>query len=262
MSDPEPSLAETLAWSMDAEPELLPLLPELFADIEDLGVDAADALALLEGQELGPESRVLDLGCGKGAVALALAEHRGCTVHGIDGMGAFIAHAEDRARSLGLAEQTVFAEADLLVSMRESRDYDAVLLLGLCGILGGPRDTLAALRQVVRPGGLIVFDEAYLTEGVPAEGQYRDCFTREELRAVLTREGDTILAERRVDGPESEPLHRERLAILQDRARELSALHPGFAIRLQDFCSRYAQAMELLDTPLVGSCWLIQRGEA
>ena len=64
---------QAVAATMDAEPELIPFLPRLFVDLEDLGARADQVLEILRRSEFAADSKVLDLGCGKGAVAVALA---------------------------------------------------------------------------------------------------------------------------------------------------------------------------------------------
>ena len=61
---------QAIAASMDAEPELIPFLPRLFVDLEDLGARADHVLEILRRAEFAAGSKVLDLGCGKGAVAV------------------------------------------------------------------------------------------------------------------------------------------------------------------------------------------------
>ena len=63
-----------IAESLDATPELLPFLPELLADWTSSRPE--EVLRFLEPLELPPTTRALDLGCGKGVVALALAAHQ------------------------------------------------------------------------------------------------------------------------------------------------------------------------------------------
>src|SRR5262245_22929677 len=60
-----------------------------------------------------PAGLVLDVGCGSGDLAIALAE-RGCRVVGVDFVPAAIDHAREKARSLApnVAERVEFLVAD------------------------------------------------------------------------------------------------------------------------------------------------------
>ena len=60
---------------------------------------------------IGQNSKVLDMGCGTGALAFDLARHKNCTVHGIDLASGRIARAQQRRDATGFAKAT-FATAD------------------------------------------------------------------------------------------------------------------------------------------------------
>jgi 2-polyprenyl-3-methyl-5-hydroxy-6-metoxy-1,4-benzoquinol methylase len=100
-----------------------------------------DALGLAPGQE------VLDVGCGPGRHALALAR-RGFTVLGVDASDDFLALARDAAAAEGLSAAFELLDVrDLDVVDR----FDAVICLcqGGFGLLGG-RDEPEVFRRIVR----------------------------------------------------------------------------------------------------------------
>ncbi len=261
MSDlePEPGFEELLAWSMDAEPELLPHLPALFQDLEELGARVDEVLQVLASTPVRRQGRVLDLGCGKGAVALALAQAFGCTVHGVDGMAAFIDHAEHRAVELGVDEQCLFAQADLRRAVQQSRDYDLVCFNALGDALGRLDETVAALRRCVVPGGLILLDDAYLADGAVPGEDLDDCYDRDTTRALLQVHGDEILQELVVDEPDSAAHYQQMTAAIVARAEELATRHPDLADILAGFAARQRQDVDLLTGPVVGALWLLRR---
>lgn len=247
---------------MDAEPELLPFLPRLFADLEELGARTSEVLQVLAaaGVNLGPGSRVLDLGCGKGAVGLALAAKFGCTVHGVDGMAAFVEHAERRASSQGLAESCIFAEADIRDAVVQSRDYDLVCLLALGDLLGRADETIAALRQCVVPGGFMLIDDAYLREGAAPHPDLVDCYDHADTLALLQAHGDQVVAELVVDDQDSAANYQAMTTAIVARADELARTHPDHAELLAAFAKRQREEEELLTGPVVGAVWVLQRG--
>ena len=67
-------LKDEIAFVMEAPRALLPWLPELFADLPDLSGATSDVLALLHQFNLPRGASVLDLGCGRGEIAVAVAE--------------------------------------------------------------------------------------------------------------------------------------------------------------------------------------------
>lgn len=113
---------------------------------------------LVEELGLEPGMRVLDVGCGPGRHASALAEH-GITVHGIDISQAFV----DLARA-SAAAGTTFARADARALAFDS-EFDAAISLcqgafGLAAMPGGPVPAvdpdgrvLAGMARALVPGG-------------------------------------------------------------------------------------------------------------
>ena len=83
-------LDESVAQAMEIDVRLLPLLPELLTDLSELGSSAEQVVSALESVGVNPESTVLDLACGKGAVAVALAQRLGVRVEGVDGFLPFL----------------------------------------------------------------------------------------------------------------------------------------------------------------------------
>ena len=260
MSD-EPSLEELLAWSMDAEPELLPLLPGLFADLEDLGARAVDVVEVLRGVGLDEGARVLDLGCGKGAVAIALAREFGCMVHGVDGMPPFVRHAEERAAREGLVDRCLFVVEDVRATVRASRGYDAVCLLALGDLFGSAAETVAVLRECVRPGGLILIDDAYLADGAPPVEGLENCFDHAATVERLGAHGDELLAERVIDGPESREVYDAMTAAIVRRAEALASARPDAASLLRDYVERQTSEVDLLTGPVIGALWVLRRAD-
>jgi len=171
-----------------------------------------EVLGLQEGM------RVLDVGCGPGRHAHALAQ-RGITVHGIDISADFV----ELAKAAGVAN-TSFERMDAR-ALTFDGEFDAAISLcqGAFGLIGGPDDgdgeVLAGMARAVMPhGGLVCvsafsayFQLRYLedtdtfdaTAGVNHElatvkdeagrdaqfDLWTTCFTPRELRLLASRAG-------------------------------------------------------------------------
>lgn len=114
-------------------------------------------------QRLSPGDRVLDLGCGTGALALRLAR-QGCHVTGVDASPSMLAQAAKRVRAEGLAARVTLRErgvAELDTAFQDAV-FEAVTATLLFSELS-PDERAYALAQARRrlvPGGrLLVADE-------------------------------------------------------------------------------------------------------
>jgi SAM-dependent methyltransferase len=114
---------------------------------------------------LAPGMRVLDVGCGPGRHALALAR-RGLDVVGLDHSPEFVALARDASDAEDLS--ATFTELDVRALEFEG-EFDAVVCLcqGGFGLLGGrdEPDVFARIARSLRPGGglaLTAFSTAFV----------------------------------------------------------------------------------------------------
>jgi len=103
--------------------------------------------------------RVLDVGCGAGDVSLLLAEAVGPdgTVTGIDVDPAILVLARARAAEAGLAN--VSFRAGDLADLRLEEPADAVAGRLILLHVKSPAATVRAVSRLVRPGGLVTFQE-------------------------------------------------------------------------------------------------------
>ena len=114
--------------------------------------------------DLPPTAAVLDLGCGTGVVARALAARFGFTgtVTGVDQSAHFIAAAERLATDDGVADRIELVVADAHALPFPDASFDAVVAHTLVSHVRDPLTVLAEAARVTRPGGSItVFDGDY-----------------------------------------------------------------------------------------------------
>ena len=90
---------EMVAYALETHTALLPYLPELLADLQELGSDAEAITRVLGDLNLTKSTTVVDLGCGKGAVAVEVAEGLNLRVLGIDLFEPFIESCKEQAES-------------------------------------------------------------------------------------------------------------------------------------------------------------------
>ena len=112
--------------------------------------------------------RVLDIGCGTGALTLRAAM-RGAHVKGIDVSAQMLEIARQRVNEAGLTESVDLVEMGVAeLGGEEARRYDAVMS-GLCFSELGENEatyTLKEVARILRPGGLLLIADEVRPQGL------------------------------------------------------------------------------------------------
>jgi ubiquinone/menaquinone biosynthesis C-methylase UbiE len=144
--------------------------------------------------------RCLDLGCGSGDVTFELARRvgPGGQVTGIDQDAVKLALAGEAAAEQGLANIT-FTAGDVY-EWHESATYDLVYSRFLLHHLSRPVDVLRAMWAGVRPGGVVVVEDADFAGGFCAPPNAGHEFFLDAYARVLERRGGDADAGRKLYG--------------------------------------------------------------
>jgi ubiquinone/menaquinone biosynthesis C-methylase UbiE len=258
MSD---SLDRDAATALEATPAVLPFLPALLADIWALGSSPDTAVDLLRRLDLPPQTtRVLDLGCGKGAVAITLARELGFRVTGIDALPAFVEEARRRAADAGVASLCEFQQGDLRDALDRSEQVDVAIYAAVGPILGDQERTVEQLRRVVRPGGYILIDDVFLVDptSAPPPG-YEGYAGHDETIRHLTAHGDMLVQEVISTVPETEAENERNTALIRNRAVALARQQPRHAELFFEFVERQERESYVLETAVASAVWLLRR---
>jgi cyclopropane fatty-acyl-phospholipid synthase-like methyltransferase len=251
---------QEIAQAFDATPELLPFIPELLADLWALGGSVEVIVDLLRPLSLPAETtRIVDLGCGKGAVALTLAQEFGFQALGVDLFEPFVQEARERAEEMGIASRCQFICEDIRNTLFEVRDYDVVIYASVMA-LGRLDECVAKLRQCVHSGGYMLIDNAFLTDPGKVESPwYEHCATHEETLSWLTAHGDALLREVIISTEDVKALNCEYTELIRSRAEKLAKLHTEAADSLYGYVEKQERESEIMERTVTSAVWLLQR---
>jgi len=254
------SETEMVAYALEVEAELLPWIPELLADFEELGSNTTLIVEGLQGLHLTPSARVFDLGCGKGAVSLAIARTVGCRVEGIELFEPFVQTCVERAAAAGLSDLCRFHHGDVLKLASRVEPADAAVLAALGDVLGPPETTVAVVRQFVRPGGHMLLYDGYVKDG-GARGApgFEAATSRAEALQRLQTHGD-LLTREIIDQSDLPAAYAREVAQIQRRAKALAERHPDLKAELIRYADDQRRAYAYMEENYVPALFVLQRG--
>lgn len=254
------SLLRQVARSVGASADLGPVLGELLAPLSNLGSMPGRLATMvgslrIGGKPLGPEHRVLDLACGKGAVGIELAKRHGCSVTGVDGYGPFLEEARVSADRRNVAKQCRWLAADVR-TWTPPRRFHVAMMIGLDSVA----DAAPVLRSMTVAGGLYLIDDVVLDATHREADEFSDVPTAEETTELVRSLGDQV--ERRVLIP-AQAIRSQCAANLRRLERSAAAIaeeRPKLRRSLKAFLTQQHDAASVLTGPIRPTIWAIRRG--
>lgn len=251
---------KSVSESLETDEFTLPYLPYLLQDLWALGSSVEDIIHLLQSLNLPRgETNVLDLGCGKGAVSIQVAEKLGFKVTGIDAMEPFIAEAKHRANELQVSHLCKFLVEDIFDYASAVHNFDIVILASLGGIFKTNKNTISVLRSQVKSNGYILIDDGYLKtkSSVNRKGyaHYKDY--QETVNDLLSFK-DQLIEE--VNTTEkSIRINYEYLSSIEKRAAELMIRNNEIKSRIEKYIKLQREECDFLKEEVEGAVWLIRK---
>lgn len=164
-------------------------------------------LAWIDSLALAPSSHVLDIGCGAGYVAVALAQ-RGFCVHAIDSSEAMIEQTRRQASEVGVAERLSVDVGDVYALAFEDGSFDLVVAIGVIPWLQQVELAIQEMARVTKPSGHIaltadnrrglktLLDPLWNPSLVPLKRYVKDLLERVGLRHPRPNEPEATFHDR------------------------------------------------------------------
>jgi len=250
---------EMVAYALEAHTALLPYLPELLADLEELGSDAEAITSVLDDLNLTKANTVVDLGCGKGAVAVKVAEDLNLRVFGIDLFKPFIESCKELAESRGVSKLCHFIHGDILKLAGKIELCDVAIFAALGDVLGPLDQTVSVIRQYAKPGGYMVISDGFIKDGgssdFPGFEQYAE---HADMIARLTACGDTLVSEI-IEAADCDRGEHDEDKLIAARAKAIAARRPEIAAEVLNFAETQAAEYDFIDENFTGAIWVLRR---
>ena len=199
---------------------------------------------------LGPDTRVLDLGCGYGSTARYLARSYGCTVTGINISEKELELARLRAAEAGLEHLLSFEQGDFHSLLYENESFDVVWSQE--AFLHGADKSLiiSEARRVLKGGGTLIFTDIVVRSETPASDRERiydrisspEMWDSEDYRRCLVDQGFTIREEEDWSVHVARSYSWVRNAVLENREELLRRIESATINRTLDGLGFWVEA--------------------
>jgi SAM-dependent methyltransferase len=125
-------------------------------------------MLLGEVARVGPDTRILDIACGKGELLSRWASTFGCSGHGVDLSEVFLAAARLRAEELEVAERVTFSQGYAAEFETDER-FDLVSCIGAMWVGGSLEGSLDLMQGWAAPDAVLLVGEPFWNEEPPAQ---------------------------------------------------------------------------------------------
>lgn len=237
---------------------LFPYLPYILQDLWEIGADPDVVVELIEKHV--PDCRgvkVLDLGCGKGAVSIRVAQRPGCKCYGIDAIPEFIEDARWKAREHGVEHLCTFETGDIRDKVKSLSGYDIIVLGSIGPVFGDYRATLTTLSACVKKGGIFIVDDGYIEDN--SDYRHPVISKRSAVVEQIDAAGMRLIEEHITAAGsirESDDYIFEKLSA---RCRELIRMYPEKERLFLDYIQSQETENDVLETRAVCSTMVIGR---
>jgi len=249
------SIEESVATSMDCtDLGLLPYLPYILQDFWEIGASPEIILDIVRKHKRDYSFlKILDLGCGKGAVSIKLSSELKCHCLGIDAIIEFIDDARRKAEENNIESLCSFENNDIRKRIVTLKDFDVIVLGAIGPVYGNYYDTLLKVSGCLKKDGIIIIDDGYIGDDKTFSHPLVE--KKKDILFQVKESGMKLIDEvivNQSDGKANEQFDREYEYIVK-RCNELIKKHPDDAPLFENYISKQNEEYMILKNQIVCS---------
>jgi len=252
------TLEESIATAMEIDylehQVLFPHLPYILQDSWELGTPPETVINIIQKHCKDYSTlRILDLGCGKGAVSVKLAIALKCNCYGIDGIPEFIETAKAKAQEYGVETLCRFEVGDIREKIKTSGKFDVIILGAIGQVFGDYYATLSTLSEHLNPNGIIIINDAYADDSI----EFKHPLVL-HLRELLkqTQQAGMELIDECTDSPTN---YGEDYKNLKKRCEELMTKYPEKTSIFESYAHSQVDEYEALENRMICSMMVFKK---
>ena len=254
------SLEESIARSMDCEElGVLPFLSFILQDFDEIGSLSETIIELIrKHQNSYSELRVLDLGCGKGAVSIKVVNEFNCRCLGIDGISDFINEAKEKAEKCNISDFCKFEVNDIRERILTLPKFDVIILGSIGDVFGNYNETLSIVSEKLNENGIIIIDDGYISEEaetIDTQLEKREMIVDCGKKLKVPLVDEIILTEKNIQYKE----YDKEFTFIKRRCTELIEKYPSKSKLFQEFVKKQKEEYEVLKNDFIGSTMVFKK---
>jgi cyclopropane fatty-acyl-phospholipid synthase-like methyltransferase len=253
------SIEECVVRAMDGEDkELFPYLPYILKDLWEIGADPEIIISLIDRHFVNPARlSILDLGCGKGAVSVKIANKFGCSCHGIDAIHEFISDARKKALEYNVEHLCRFEVGDIRLRVNFLSSFDIIILGAIGPVFGDYFTTLTTLSGCLNDTGVIIIDDSYIENN----SDYSHPLIQKQSKTIqeIHSAGMQIIEEVIIGKDHIKESDNSIFDNLKKRCLELMALYPHRKDIFMNYIKKQEEENFVLENKVICSTMLIKR---
>ena len=237
--------------------ELYPYLPYLLQDLWEIGASPEIVINLIRKHILHHnKTRILDLGCGKGAVSINIAKALHCQVHGIDALPQFINDAVKWAKKYNVADQCKFEVGDIRLILKLLNNYDVAILGSIGPVLGNVEQTLLKVKKCIKHNGHIILDDGYLADDSSISSNIY--LKRPDIINQIQNSDMEIIDEYLISHDLIVESDAQIFNYIVKRTNELSQKHPDKKYLFDNYVKSQEKENDILENQIKCVTWLLK----
>ena len=252
------TVEESIAVAMDAQQDtaIIPFLPYIFQDFWELGTPPELVINLIQKNCKNYSNlKVLDFGCGKGAVSVKLAATLKCNCFGIDAIPEFIEAAKEKAQEYGVETLCRFEVGDVRKKIEELGKFDAIILGATGPIYHDYYTALTTLSKHLTDEGVIIIEEAFIDD--TSTFQHPPILPHKELLQQFEQAGMKLIDETQGSYSEFADSTKE-MKYMMARCQELKAKYPEKSSLFDNYVQNQASEYDVLENEMSGSVMVLK----
>ena len=253
------TIEESVVDALDgSDKDLFPFLPYLLQDLWEIGSDP-DAIIKLIRKHCNniAQLKVIDLGCGKGAVSVKVTKELGCTCYGIDAIPEFIEFAKQKTAEFKVNHLCKFETGDIREKVKELSGYDVIILGAIGPVFGDYFSTLSTLGKCLNERDIFIIDDGYINDNSdfdhPLMIKKANILQQIEKAGMYLVEDDVMDRDKIKDSNDSIFVH------LKKRCFELIEKFPDKQALFLDYINRQEIENDVLENNVIGTTMVIKK---